>query len=150
IFLVGDLLQAGEDHANAVLEHLREANLKNQIVFESFDVPPVDFLRRIDQNVRNWSLEISPESHDHAVRRAQEGEPSYDNEEFERVLLEALKLRCTRIDVFFLIGLPHQTYQSVQDTAAYCEHLFEISDRRLSCFISPMGPFLDPGSRVFE
>jgi len=150
IFLVGDLLQAGEEHAEAVLQHLREADLKNQIVFEFFDVPPVDFLRRIDQNVRNWSLEISPESHDHAVRRAQEGEPSYDNEEFERVLIEALKLRCTRIDVFFLIGLPRQTYQSVQDTAAYCEHLFEISDRRLSCFISPMGPFLDPGSRVFE
>jgi B12-binding domain/radical SAM domain protein len=150
VFLVGDLLQAGEEHADAVLEHLREANLENQIVFEFFDVPPVDFLQRIDRNVRNWSLEISPESHDHGVRRAQEGEPSYDNEEFERVLREALKLRCTRIDVFFLIGLPRQTYQSVQDTAAYCEHLFEISDSRLSCFISPMGPFLDPGSRVFE
>ena len=150
VFLVGDLLQAGEEHADAVLEHLREANLENQIVFEFFDVPPVDFLQRIDRNVRNWSLEISPESHDHAVRRAQEGEPSYDNEEFERVLREALKLRCTRIDVFFLIGLPRQTYQSVQDTAAYCEHLFEMSDSRLSCFISPMGPFLDPGSRVFE
>ena len=150
IFLVGDLLQAGMDHADSVLQHLREVNIKNQIVFEFFDVPPVDFLQRIDSSVQNWSLEISPESHDHAVRRAQEGEPSYDNEEFERVLCEALRLRCTRIDVFFLIGLPRQTYQSVQDSAAYCEHLFEISDRRLSCFISPMGPFLDPGSRVFE
>jgi hypothetical protein len=32
----------------------------------------------------------------------------------------------------------------------YCEQLFQISDKRLSCFISPMGPFLDPGSRGFE
>ena len=100
--------------------------------------------------MRNWSLELSPESHDPAVRKAQEGEPAYSNEQFEEVVREALRLRCTRIDVFFMIGMPHQTYQSVQDTAAYCEHLFEISDRRLSCFISPMGPFLDPGSRVFE
>jgi hypothetical protein len=36
------------------------------------------------------------------------------------------------------------------DTIRYCEHLFQISDRRLSCFISPLGPFLDPGSAAFE
>jgi len=150
IFLVGDLLQAGEGHADAVLEQLRAAKIENQLVFEFFDVPPVDFLRRIDASVRNWSLELSPESHDHDVRRAQDGEPAYDNAQMEDALLEALKLRCSRVDVFFMIGLPRQTYQSVQDTISYCEHLFKISDRRLSCFISPMGPFLDPGSRVFE
>jgi len=150
IFLVGDLLQAGDDHADAVVQKLGEANVKNQLVFEFFDVPPVKFLRLIDRYIRNWSLELSPESHDHDVRRAQDGEPAYDNEQMEAALQEALTLRCTRIDVFFMIGLPKQTYASVQDTIAYCEHLFQISDRRLSCFISPMGPFLDPGSRVFE
>jgi len=150
IFLVGDLLQAGADYAEAVLQRLRAVNVENQIVFEFFDLPPVDFLRRIDSSVRRWSMEISPESHDHDVRRAQEGETVYDNEQFEQLLREALRLRCTRLDVFFMIGLPQQTIQSVQDTVAYCERLFEISDRRLSCFISPMGPFLDPGSRAFE
>jgi B12-binding domain/radical SAM domain protein len=150
IFLVGDLLQAGAGHAEAVLQRLKVANVENQIVFEFFDLPTIDFLRRIDASVRNWSMELSPESHDKKVRGAQEGEPPYDNEQFEEAILEALRLRCTRIDVFFMIGMPQQTYQSVQDTAAYCERLFEISDRRLSCFISPMGPFLDPGSRIFE
>ncbi|HUA18347.1 MAG TPA: TIGR04190 family B12-binding domain/radical SAM domain protein [Bryobacteraceae bacterium] len=150
IFLVGDLLQAGSGHADAVLECIRAADIENQIVFEFFDVPPVDFLRRIDAHTRNWSLELSPESHDHDVRRAQDGEPGYNNAQMEAALAEALRLRVTRIDVFFMIGLPRQTYQSVQDTIGYCERLFQISDRRLSCFISPMGPFLDPGSRVFE
>jgi B12-binding domain/radical SAM domain protein len=150
IFLVGDLLQAGEAHANATLEALRATKVENQVVFEFFDVPPLDYLRRIDASVRNWSLELSPESHDHDVRRAQDGEPAYDNTLMEAAIHEALKLRCTRVDVFFMIGLPRQTYQSVQDTITYCEHLFKITDRRLSCFISPMGPFLDPGSRVFE
>ena len=150
IFLVGDLLQAGMDYAESVISALKEANLPNQIVIEFFDLPPIDFLRLIGSSLRNWSMEISPESHDHDVRRAQEGEPSYDNAQLEEVLREALRLGCTRLDVFFMIGLPRQTYDSVQDTVAYCEHLFEISDRRLSCFISPMGPFLDPGSRVFE
>jgi len=150
IFLVGDLLQAGADHAEAVLERLREANIENQVVFEFFNVPPIDYLRRIDSSTRNWSLELSPESHDHEVRRAQDGEPAYDNQQMEEALAEALRLRSTRIDVFFMIGLPRQTYRSVMDTITYCEHLFQISDHRLSCFISPMGPFLDPGSRVFE
>ena len=95
-------------------------------------------------------MEISPESHDHEVRRAQEGEPLYDNAQLEGVLSEALRLRCGRLDVFFMIGMPRQTYQSVQDTISYCEHLFRTSDRRLSCFISPLGPFVDPGSRVFQ
>lgn len=150
IFLVGDLLQAGRDYADAVLDKLRGTNIENQIVFEFFDVPPLDFLRRIDSCVRNFSLELSPESHDHEVRRAQDGEPAYDNAQMEEILAEALRLRTTRIDVFYMIGLPRQTYQSVMDTIDYCEHLFQMSDRRLSCFISPMGPFLDPGSRVFE
>lgn len=35
-------------------------------------------------------------------------------------------------------------------TMDYCEDLFQNSDNRLSCFISPMGPFADPGSRCFE
>ena len=35
-------------------------------------------------------------------------------------------------------------------TVNYSEQLFKTSDSRLSCFISPMGPFVDPGSRCFE
>jgi hypothetical protein len=61
-----------------------------------------------------------------------------------------VRLRCTRIDVFFMIGLPAQTTASVRDTVEYCGHLFKLGDKRLSCFISPMGPFIDPGSRGFE
>jgi hypothetical protein len=49
-----------------------------------------------------------------------------------------------------MIGLPTQTTQSVRETVEYCGHLFQLGDRRLSCFISPMGPFIDPGSRGFE
>jgi B12-binding domain/radical SAM domain protein len=150
IILPGDLLQGGEQYAMAVLERLREAALPNEIMFELFDLPPPGFLRAIDRAVRNWSFEISPESHDHAIRIAQEGEPGYDNDAFESFLREALTLRCHRIDVFFMIGLPGQTYDSVQETVAYCERLFQMGDRRLSCFISPMGPFVDPGSRIFE
>jgi hypothetical protein len=66
------------------------------------------------------------------------------------MIREAMRLRCSRIDIFFMIGLPAQTAQSVRETVEYCGHLFQLGDKRLSCFISPLGPFIDPGSRGFE
>jgi B12-binding domain/radical SAM domain protein len=150
IILVGDLLMASPEHAAEVLERLRKANLQNTIVFEFFALPPKRFLQDIDRSVRNWSMEFSPESHEQAVRDAQEGESGYTTEDMEALIKEALRLRCIRIDIFFMIGLPAQTAASVHETVEYCGQLFELGDRRLSCFISPMGPFIDPGSRGFE
>jgi B12-binding domain/radical SAM domain protein len=150
IILVGDLLMAGAEHAGEVLERLRKADLPNEIVFEFFGLPPAAFLQDIDRCVRHWSMEFSPESHEQAVRDAQEGESGYTTEGMEAIFKEALRLRCTRIDVFFMIGLPAQSRESVRATVEYCGHLFLLGDKRLSCFISPMGPFIDPGSRGFE
>lgn len=150
IFLVGDLRQGGEAYADNILRRLKTANVKNEIVFELFSMPPLEYLQAIDASVRNWSLELSPESHDESIRSVQDETVSYSNCEVEAVIQEALRLRCHRLDVFFMIGLSGQTRKSVIETIEYSEHLFEISDRRLSCFISPMGPFLDPGSRGFE
>ncbi len=150
IVLVGDLLMAGPEHAAEVLERLALADLPNMIMFEFFALPPASFLREIDRCVRHWSMEFSPESHEQAVRDAQEGESGYTTEDMEAIIREALALRCSRIDIFFMIGLPAQTIASVRETVEYCGHLFELGDKRLSCFISPMGPFIDPGSRGFE
>ena len=150
IFLVGDLHQAGEDHAVEVLDRLRGVGLPNEVIFEFFTMPSRDYLERIDRSVRHWSIELSPESHDPAIRRIQDETTFFSNDEMERTIDDALSLRCTRVDVFFMVGLPHQTPESVDATIDYCERLFRTYDRRLSCFISPMGPFLDPGSRGFE
>ena len=150
IFLVGDLRQAGDEYAYQTLALLREANIKNEIVFELFEMPPLDFLRVIDESVADWSLELSPESHDEDIRGVQDETTSFGNAEMESVIQAAQSLGCHRIDVFFMIGLPRQTQRSVEETIHYCEHLMQESDTRLSCFISPMGPFIDPGSRGFE
>jgi len=150
IFLVGDLRQPGELYAAEVLERLRGTQIRNQVVFELFDMPPLQYLKDIDRSVKHWSLELSPESHDESIRRAQDETVNHSNRQMETVIEEASRLRCERVDVFFLIGLPQQSQESVRETIGYCEHLFQISDKRLSCFISPLGPFLDPGSRGFE
>jgi radical SAM superfamily enzyme YgiQ (UPF0313 family) len=150
VYLVGDVLQAGPDAARELLERLGRARVDNEIVFEFLDLPPASFVRDIERHVAHWSMEISPDSHDPALRQAQDGEPPYDNARLEAVFAEALRRRCRRIDVFFMIGLPGQTRESVLQTVDYCGRLFRLADPRLACFISPMGPFLDPGSRAFQ
>jgi radical SAM superfamily enzyme YgiQ (UPF0313 family) len=59
------------------------------------------------------------------------------------------------LDVFFMIGLPRQTPESVRGTMRYCgELLAKCRDAgfggRLRPFVSPLSPFLDPGSLAFE
>ncbi len=149
IYLPGDLLQGGRAYAAEVVDRLGASGVRNELVFEFFDLPPFEHVEHLDRAVPTWSYEISPESHDHEVRRAQEGEPGYGNEELEAFLARTLALRCQRADVFFMIGLPKQTYRSVMETVAYCGRLLA-RDRRVGCYVTPMGPFLDPGSRIFE
>jgi len=98
----------------------------------------------------NFCLEISPESHDPEVRRA--AGRNYSNEDLEQTLNDALDVGCGRLDVFFMIGLPKQTPKSVMDTIDYCDFLLQKfeGDKRLSLFIAPLSPFLDPGSLGFE
>ena len=80
-------------------------------MFEFFALPPASFLAEIDRCVRHWSMEFSPESHEQAVRDAQEGESGYTTEDMEAHHQGgAFALRCSRIDIFFMIGLPAQTH----------------------------------------
>jgi B12-binding domain/radical SAM domain protein len=150
IFILGDLNQAGEDYANQVLNLLLQNPVKNQFIVELFYPASKDFLRRMSQACPGFCLEISPESHDPTIRKIM-GRP-YSDKELEQTLSDALQVGCRRLDVFFMIGLSRQTPQSVMDTIDYCEHLFKRfrGDKRLSLFISPLAPFLDPGSLAFE
>jgi B12-binding domain/radical SAM domain protein len=150
IFILGDLNQAGEDYAFKVLDLLRRNPVKNRFILELFYPASKEFLNRMSLACPGFSLEISPESHDPAIRKIM-GRP-YSDEDLEQTLSDALDVGCRRLDVFYMIGLSRQTPQSVIDTTDYCEHLFQRfhGDKRLSLFISPLAPFLDPGSLAFE
>ena len=150
IFIIGDVQQAGEDYANSLLNSLKRVKINNHIVFEFFDMPRVQLLERIARSVPRFNIQISPESHDEQIR-ALFGRP-YDNQQLERVINDALKLGCKKLDLFFMTGLPEQTSESVLDTVKYCDYLLERfgKDKRLFPFIAPLAPFLDPGSEIFE
>ncbi|MCL6430082.1 MAG: TIGR04190 family B12-binding domain/radical SAM domain protein [Anaerolineae bacterium] len=150
IFILGDLRQAGEEYAERFLQAVQ--GYAGPVIVELFGPASAGYLRKLKRALPNYTLEVSLESHDPVVRRA--FGKDYDNEAIEATLADALDAGCRRLDVFFMIGLPEQTRDSVLETVDYCGSLLERfaggPEPRLYPFISPLAPFLDPGSAAFE
>jgi B12-binding domain/radical SAM domain protein len=150
VFILGDIRQAGQEYADRFLRAIH--GYQGPVIVELFDAADRDFIRQLAESMPNWTLEISLESHSEEVRAAF-GRP-YKNAPIEDTMRYALEAGVKRLDIFFMIGLPKQDYQSVMETVDYCEYLMHDLDqgspRRLIPFISPLAPFLDPGSPVFE
>lgn len=148
IFLVGDLRDGGQAYAHAVVDALARTPVSNRIIFEFFDPPDREFVERIDASIRSWGAELSPESHDESIRSLL-GKARFTNARMDEAIGSMLASRCEHLDLFYMIGLPGQTVGSVMETVDAIERLFVRCDRRLSAFITPMGPFIDPGSDGF-
>ena len=152
IIILGDIRQAGPEYARDLLSKLKGKNIKNHIALEFFSPPSREFLQMVANSIPNFNMQISPESHDEKIRST--FGRAYDNHSLESSIADALELGCKRVDVFFMIGLPGQTSQSVSQTIGYCEWLLERygrgSSSKIHPYISPLAPFLDPGSQVFE
>jgi B12-binding domain/radical SAM domain protein len=150
VFILGDIRQAGDEYADRFLRAIH--GYEGPVIVELFGAADRPFIQRLAEAMPNWTLEVSLETHSDEVRAAF-GRP-YKNAEIEDTMRYALEAGVRRLDVFFMIGLPKQDYQSVMDTVDYCEYLMRDLDpgpvRRLIPFISPLAPFLDPGSPVFE
>jgi radical SAM superfamily enzyme YgiQ (UPF0313 family) len=149
IFFVGDLRDGGDTYVHEVLAALARTPVSNRLVFEFFDPPDAALIEAIDASVLRWGAELSPESHDESIREHL-GKARFTNACMEEAIARILRSRCEALDLFYMIGLPGQTHGSVMEMVDAIEHLFVRFDRRLSAFITPMGPFLDPGSSGFE
>ncbi len=119
--IIGDIFQPGKEYGLAFLQELKKNRIKNHIAFEFFVPPSRPLLERIAESISNFNIELSPESHDEEIRRTF-GRP-YDNPEMEKMIADAIDLGCKRIDLFFMTGLPKQTYASVMETVDYCRSL---------------------------
>jgi B12-binding domain/radical SAM domain protein len=146
-FLLGDIRQAGMDHARRFLHAIQ--GYPGQGMLEIFEPMSWEFAQELADALPNFVIEFSPESHDPAVRHALNMD--YSNAEIEQTIEACLDVGCRRFDLFFIIGLPHQTKQSVLKTVDYCAYLLErFDDGRFIPFIGPLAPFVDPGSLFYE
>ncbi|WP_042354464.1 TIGR04190 family B12-binding domain/radical SAM domain protein [Bacillus rubiinfantis] len=151
IFILHDLRQGGREYVDEFFSRLKKINLKNEIVFELFQYADEAYFKKIEESVPNYSIEITLETHDEKIRRYN-GKFNCTNEKVIETLNFALKHNCKKIDLFFMVGIPGQTYQSAVENIDFCEkiHLACGEDKRLFYFVAPLAPFLDPASPAFE
>ncbi|MFH1613365.1 MAG: TIGR04190 family B12-binding domain/radical SAM domain protein, partial [bacterium] len=149
IIILGDLHQAGKSYIQDFFNLIAKKKITNHIIFELFAPTSSDYFKLLSNAIPNYSLQISPETHDEEIRQIL-GKP-YSNTSLEKTISSALKFNCSRIDIFFIIGLPKQDKNSVLETLNYCEELIKkFPDKKVHPYIAPLAPFLDPGSILFE
>jgi B12-binding domain/radical SAM domain protein len=151
IFMVHDPRMGGVRRAVRFFSLLASHKPVNEMVFELYYPAPDAFFEMIARSVPKWSIELTLESPDEALRR-RNGKFVCSNAAVEETIERALAHGCDKLDVFFMTGLPGQRYADALAIADYCEHLLERfgHDGRVHPFVAPLGPFLDPGSRAFE
>ena len=150
VFVLNDFRQAGDEYVNAFITGLKKIDFRNPIGFEFFTPPSEDFYALLNENLNDYSVEVSAESHDDAVRAAF-GKP-YTWEDLSASIENAFKHDCQRFDLYFMTGIPTQSADSVLGTVQAVEDLYERigNNPKLLPFIGPMAPFLDPGSIIFD
>ena len=153
MIVLGDLLQAGREYSDRFLDAVKKHRIKNEICIEFFRPPSAEFLKKAADCIETFNVEISPESHDINVRKT--FGKDYDNIALEGMIETLIEVGCKRVDLFFMVGLPNQTYQSVMDTVSYCGELLEKfgtngNQGKVLPLIAPLAPFIDPGSVIFE
>ncbi len=151
IFMVHDPRVGGDERANRFFELLAREKTQNEFVFELFHPAGDDFFAMVAAATAAFSLEITIESHDEALR-ARNGKFAYPNAALEATIASALGHGCRKLDLFFMVGIPGQRPEDAMAAVAYCDRLAERlgDDRRLQFYVAPLAPFLDPGSRAFE
>jgi B12-binding domain/radical SAM domain protein len=151
IFLLNDIRQGGPDYVDEFLQGLEKMDIKNEIVFELFHDAGDEFFKRLQKAIPKYSIELTLESGDEELRRLN-GKLPCSNAKIIDTLKSALKNGCAKIDLFFMVGIPYQNYESALRNIDFCEIIHKKceQDRRISYFVAPLSPFLDPASPAFE
>ena len=130
------------------LDVVKEMGYKT-VNFEQFHLPDQETVAKMVHSTRTF-INLSPESQDPVISKLA-GRGTYTMKEMEDWIERALDAGIAGIMVWFFIGMPRQTRQSVMDTVEYCKSLMRKFRRRnVVPLLCPMVPFLDPGSRFFE
>lgn len=132
------------------LDTFKSGNIKT-VHFTLFGLLPKNHLRLMTNYRIRPFFEISIQSSSERIRKLC-GNPPYSNDELESWLDSLFELNNAAIvAIFFMIGLPEQTAESVMEDIEYADHLMgKYKKYDLNVYISPMRPFLDPGSIIYE
>jgi clorobiocin biosynthesis protein CloN6 len=102
------------------LDGVKEMGYKS-VYFEQFHLTPKDTLEKMGRSTKAHIM-LSPESHDPVISKLA-GWGNYTMAEMEEWIPRALGAGIAGVMVWYFIGMPRQTSQSVLDTVAYSESL---------------------------
>ncbi len=151
VFIAGDLNQAGPDYYLKFFKELKDRGIDLPLLTEYFVPPGREYFMELSKNVDNFACEISPDSSIKKIR--EETGRFYTNEQLEKSVELAREFGSRKFDIYFSIGLPFQTKDSVIEDTDYMERLLKTYNSKempLYGFISPLAPFIDPGSLFYE
>ena len=151
VFIAGDINQTGSDYYLRLFREIRERGVDLPLLTEYFVPPGREYFSELSKNINNYACEISPDSSIDRIRN--ETGRFYSNEQLEKFIELAKEFGARKFDVYFSIGLPYQTKESVMEDANYMGKLIERYNSQqmpLYGFISPLAPFIDPGSLFYE
>jgi clorobiocin biosynthesis protein CloN6 len=132
----------------AFLDGVGELGLKS-ISYEQYHLTPDDILKRMAAANPRTSITLYPDSSNPRVGTLC-GRGVYTMDEMEAWIERALGHGIAQIDVWFFIGMPEQGPDEVKQDLAYCGHLLQrFSGKRVTPYVCPMIPFLDPASTFF-
>lgn len=148
VHLVGDLAQTAPEYLSRFLRAAR--GFPDLVSFDVFQPIPRRVLTDIITALPYSALEAVMYSPRAEVRQATGR--YYSNAAIEQTIADALALGYARVRLYFVIGLPYQSCAAALDVIGYVDDLlsrFE-GDKRLQPLVTPLLPFLDPGSTAFE
>lgn len=150
VFIIGDIRQAGNGYDDELLRAMNRRGVNGPVVLELFSPAGNDFFRKVSRVIPHYNIQMSTESHDEEVRRA--FGKGWRNVDVEETIRAAISNNCRRFDLFYMIGLPKQDRRSVMGTVDYMGGLLREYGKGsvVHPHISPLAPFIDPGSQVFD
>ncbi|WMT52143.1 MAG: TIGR04190 family B12-binding domain/radical SAM domain protein [Ferroplasma sp.] len=151
VFITGDINRAGEKFYSSLFREMKNRKIDLPLLTEFFVPPEKHYLDELGRNFPDFTVEISPESSNETIRN-KNGRP-YDNKSLENFVENSITAGSKKIDVYFTIGLSGQTAEDVNVDLDYSEGLmkrFTNNKEKLYTFISPLTPFIDPGSLIYE
>jgi clorobiocin biosynthesis protein CloN6 len=148
-------LQAYSESSPRLLDYLAavsDSGVVKSVSFEQFRLTKISVLKQMVEVAPNLDIYInlSPQSHDVEISRLT-GRGTYTNEEMEEWIAAAMDIGIKGVYLWYTIGMPKQTHESVMETVAYSARLMErFPNDKIVPTIFGMVPFLDPGCQWFE
>ena len=151
VFVAGDLNQAGEKYYSELFREIKERSIDLPFLTEYFTPPDREYFSALSRNVSEFMCEMSPDSSSQPIR--EETGRYYDNAALAKSVDLAAEFGSRKFDIYFSIGLPKQTKGDVMKDADFLDTFIQehtTSRMPVYGFISPLTPFLDPGSLFYE